>query len=79
MKVNIGLEKDDKDTPIEINLRMPQIKDYLRMFFTSKYADDLKPEKEPILKDEILQNLNHILSKPTIKEILFDRLDVVKL
>jgi flagellar FliL protein len=79
VKINIGLDKEDKDTPIEINLRMPQIKDWLRMFFTSKLADDLTPDKEPILKDEILQNLNHLLSKPTIKEILFDRLDVVKL
>ena len=54
---------------------MPQIRDYLRNYFTSKTADDLTPDKEAIIKDDLKENLNRILSKPTIKEILFDELE----
>ncbi len=79
VKIELGLEAEDKDSPVEINKRMPQIRDWLRMYFTSKMADDLSPDKEPIIKDEIKENLNHLLSKPAIKEVLFDTLNVVRL
>jgi len=79
VKIQIGLEKEDKETPVEINERLPQLKDWLRTFFTAKTADDLKPGNEMIIKDEIKEKLNQMLSKPTIKEILFDTLNVVKL
>jgi flagellar FliL protein len=79
VKIQLGLEKEDKETPVEINARMPQIRDYLRRYFTSKMADELTPEKEPIIKVDIKENLNTMLNKPTIKEVLFDQLNVVKL
>jgi flagellar FliL protein len=79
VKINIGLEAEDKESPVEINARMPQIRDFLRQYFTSKFAEDLSPDKEPIIKDDLKENLNHILSKPTVKEVLFERLDVVKM
>jgi flagellar FliL protein len=79
VKIQLGLEKEDKDTPVEINARMPQIRDFLRSYFTGKLSDDLSPDKETILKDDIKEALNRILSKPTIKEVLFDTLNVVKL
>ena len=79
VKIQIGLELEDKDTAVEINKRMPQIRDYLRNYFTSRFADQLSPDNEGILKDDIRENLNRMLNKPTIKEILFDTLNVVKL
>jgi flagellar protein FliL len=79
VKINIGLEADDKESPVEINARMPQIRDFLRQYFTSKLAEDLSPDKEPIIKDDLKENLNHILSKPTIKEVLFEQLNVLKM
>ena len=79
VKIQLGLDKEDKETPVEINARMPQIRDFLRNYFTAKLAEDLAPDKEPIVKDDIKENLNRILSRPTIKEVLFDQLNVVKL
>jgi flagellar FliL protein len=79
VKIQLGLEKEDKETPVEINERLPQLRDWLRKFFTAKLAEDLVPEKEAILKDEIKESLNNMLSKPTIKEVLFDQLNVVKM
>jgi flagellar protein FliL len=79
VKIQLGLEKEDKDTPVELNERMPQIRDFLRNYFTKKTADELSADKELILKDELKESLNRMLTKPTIKEILFDRLYVRKL
>ena len=79
VKIQIGLEKEDKETPVEINERMPQLRDFLRRYFTGKSAEELTPDKEPIIKDQIKQELMLILGKETIKEILFDTLNVVKL
>jgi flagellar protein FliL len=79
VRIQLGFEKDDQDSPVELNARMPQVRDYLRRYFTSKMADDLAPEKEEIVKDDIKENLNRILSKPTVKEVLFDQLNVVKM
>jgi flagellar protein FliL len=79
VKIILGFDAEDKESPVEVNLRLPQIRDWLRTYFTGKLAEDLTPEKEPIVKDDVKENLNHLLSKPTIKEILFERLDVVKL
>ena len=79
VKIQVGIDKDDKDTSPDITARMPEIRDWLRNYFTSKSASDLAPNKEQILKDEIKEQLNRILSKPTVKEVLFDELSVVKM
>ncbi|MDA8408926.1 MAG: flagellar basal body-associated FliL family protein [Treponema sp.] len=77
VKINLGLDKDDKDGPVEINARAPQIADFLRHYFAMKSAADLAPENEEQLKAELLEQLNGILSKRYIREVLFQRLDVI--
>lgn len=77
VKINIGLDKDDKDGPVEINARAPQIRDFLRHYFASKTVDQLGPENEGELKADLVEQLNSMLSKRYIREVLFERLDVV--
>ncbi len=77
VKINLGLDKEDKDGPVEINARAPQIQDFLRHFFALKTAADLAPENEEQLKAELLEQLNGMLSKRYIREVLFERLTVV--
>jgi flagellar FliL protein len=77
VKINLGFEEKDKEGPAELQSRMLQIKDYLRNFFSMKYSAELLPENEKNLKEELRENLNRILSKPTIKEVLFEELTVV--
>lgn len=79
IKINLGFSKDDKESPTEVTERLYQIRDYLRNFFSMKYARDLQPEVEEVLKEELRENLNRILSKPTIKEVLFEKFDVIQL
>jgi len=77
VKINIGLDKEDKVGPIEINERGPQIRDKLRSFFALKRAEELAPERETELKTEILELLNETFKERMVKEVLFERLDVV--
>jgi flagellar protein FliL len=79
VKIELGFELTDKESAVEVNERMPQIRNFLRRYFTAKSADDLAPDKEEIVMDDIKENLNRILSKPTVKEVLFDQLNVVKM
>lgn len=79
VKLNLGFEEKDKDGPTELESRRLQIRDYLRNYFSMKYSDELQPEREKELKEEIRENLNRILSKPAIKEVLFEELTVVKM
>jgi len=77
VKVNLGLEKTDKEGPVEINDRSPQIRDKLRTFFAKKVAAELGPANEDGLKVELKELINGILTKRMVKEVLFEKLDVV--
>jgi len=78
VKLNLGFESSDKESPTEVTLRLPQLRDYLRSYFSTKLADELAPDQEATIKEELRENLNRILSKPSVKEVLFEKLDVVK-
>jgi len=77
VKISIGMDKEDKEGPIEINARAPQIRDMLRAFFAKKTAEELGPDREGELKQEVLERLNGMLTKRMVKEVLFEKLDVV--
>ncbi len=78
VKIELGFDLEDKDSAVDLNARLPQVRDWLRNYFTAKTADELAADRERIIKDEIRENLNNILTKPTVKEVLFERLDVVR-
>jgi flagellar FliL protein len=77
VKISLGMEKEDKEGPVEINSRGPQIRDTLRAFFAKRTAEELGADREPELKIELLETINGMLSKRMVKEVLFERLDVV--
>lgn len=79
IKLNVGFDINDKETPNEITSRLYQVRDFLRAYFSMKYADELRPEDEESIKEELRESLNRILSKPSIKEVLFEKFDVVGL
>lgn len=78
VKIELGFDLNDKTSAVDLNARMPQIRDWLRNYFTAKTARELAADRERILKDEIRESLNNILTEPTVKEVLFERLDVVR-
>jgi len=73
----VGYDMNDNSASTELTARLYELQDFVRSFFKSKQADDLKPENEPRLKQEILERLNtRILNSSRAKIILFKQLDV---
>jgi flagellar FliL protein len=79
VKINLGFEDKDEAGPADLQLRLAQVRDFLRNYFATKYADQLVPEEEKTLKSELKENLNNLLSKPAIKDVLFEEFNVVQM
>lgn len=78
VKINLGFEEKDKEGQNEITQRLYQIRDYLRNYFSTKKAEELSPQNEKALKEELREGLNGLLShNGSIKEVLFETLNVV--
>ena len=73
----IGYDLEDNATATELTGRLNDLRDFVRQFFKSKTAEELRPENEPRLKQEILTELNNkILNSGTARIIMFNQLDV---
>lgn len=79
VQVALGYKKDDKAASTEITNRRVEITDTLRRFFSERTANDLKPQNEEVLRQNIKDLLNDtILSDSRIKDVRFTALDVVQ-
>jgi flagellar FliL protein len=76
----IGYDMNDKNAATELTTRLYELQDFVRNFFSSKYARDLATENEARLKQEIIEALNtRVLNSSRAKNIVFKQLDVVEL
>ncbi len=71
VKINLAYDEADKAILTELTNRKYQIQDFLRSFFSKKLIEELMPEKESVLKEELRNQLNAMLTKPAIKDIYF--------
>ncbi|MCL1958157.1 MAG: flagellar basal body protein FliL [Spirochaetes bacterium] len=73
----IGYDLNDLNASAELVSRRYELRDFVRRYFTGKYASDLVPEREDELKKEIREMLNtRFLDTARARVILFNRLDV---
>jgi flagellar FliL protein len=76
----IGYDMNDKNAATELTTRLYELQDFVRNFFSAKYAAELEPENEARLKTEIMEALNtRVLNSSKAKNIVFKQLDVVEL
>jgi len=78
----LGYDNKDADpnntTYPELSGRKYELQDFVRRYFSGKYADDLKPENEEKLKQEIKEQINkRLLDKGRIRDITFTKFDVM--
>lgn len=79
VKMNIGYNPEDTAAATELNLRRHELRDFVRNYFTRKYAAELQPENEERLKQDIKEILNtRFLDTAKVQIILFDKLDVME-
>lgn len=72
VKVNISLEVPTDDSEVEVNSKMPQIRNAIIDLFNSKRASDLATaDGREYLKEEIRNALNNFLINGKIKGVFF--------
>ncbi len=78
VQVALGYKKDDKAASTEITARRIEIIDFLRRYFSTKTQEELRPENEELLKQQIRDQINDdILSNARIRAVMFTAKDVV--
>ncbi len=78
VRVVLGYKKDDKQAASEITARRVEIIDFLRRYFSTKTVEDLRPENEEVLKQQIRDQINDdILSNARIRSVMFTEKNVV--
>ncbi len=74
VKVNIVFEMSDKGLEKEINEKLPVLNDRIIVLLNSKKSEDLSAENRTKLKNEILTNLNAVLTTGKLEDIYFSDL-----
>jgi len=75
----IGYDLGDQAASSELSSRQYELRDFIRRYFTGKYAAELAPEREDELKKEIREQLNtRLLDTARARIILFNKLDVME-
>ena len=78
VQVALGYKKEDKAAATEITSRRIEIIDFLRRYFSTKTQEELRPENEEVLKQQIRDQINDdILSNSRIRAVMFTAKDVV--
>lgn len=80
VNVALGYDMNDRLAPTELTNRLYELRAFIRDFFHSKSMDELRPEDEALLRQEIQEALNtRILQTTKIRTVLFQQLDVIKM
>lgn len=72
LKINIFLEIENEQVKMELEKRLPQIKDAITTLLITKTSEDLKTsEGMELLKEEIIKRVNAILPLGGVKNVYF--------
>ncbi|MDR1446133.1 MAG: flagellar basal body-associated FliL family protein [Treponema sp.] len=76
----IQYDLNDTAAQTELTSRQYELRDFVRNYFSGKYAEELKPENESRLKQDIKEILNtRFLDTAKVRNILFNKLDVMEM
>ena len=77
--IALGYKKEDKAASTEITERRIEIIDFLRRFFSEQTIEDLRPQNEEVLRQQIRDQINDdIFSNARIRDVRFTGKDVVQ-
>jgi flagellar FliL protein len=75
----IGYDLNDTNASSELVTRKYELRDFVRRYFSGKYAAELVPEREEELKADIREMLNtRFLDTARARIILFNKFDVME-
>ncbi|ADN01869.1 flagellar basal body-associated FliL family protein [Spirochaeta thermophila] len=76
--VYLGYKVNDKALQTELNERRPYLRDLIRRFFSSKRAEELRPQYEEMIKEELKAKINDVLTSGMVQDIVFDTFTLVE-
>ena len=80
VNMQLGHDENDNATATELTSRLHELQDFVRVFFKSKMARELRPENEPRLKQEIMEQINtRILNTSRVRIVTFTQLEVMQM
>jgi flagellar FliL protein len=80
VKINLAYTQNDNAAANEFTDRRYELQDWLRKYFASKRADELRPANEESIKTDIREQINNnVLDKARVRSILFDKLDIMQM
>lgn len=71
IKAKLGYEWENADVQTDLIQRSEIIYDAMRQFLSSKTADELTPQTEMQVKQEMKEKINRLISAGKIQEIIF--------
>jgi len=75
----LAYDQNDNAAQTELTSRQYELRDFVRSYFTGKYASELAPENEARLKQDIKEILNtRFLDKARVRLVLFNKFDVME-
>ena len=78
MEIALGYKEDDKAASAEITKRQLEIKQFLRLYFSSKSKNELRIADEDKMKIEIRNGINDdVLFNSKIRDVIFQQHSVV--
>jgi flagellar FliL protein len=76
----IAYDLNDTVANSELSGRLIELQDFVRHYFSGKYAAELQPENEARLKQDIIEQLNtRLLNTAKVRMILFKQLEAVEM
>lgn len=80
IEIDFGYPEDKRELlDTEITQRLPAIVDLIRTFFSSKEVEDLSYENEELLKLQIKEKINRILTNGPIEQVYFTKKELFPL
>jgi flagellar FliL protein len=77
--MNIGYDQTDTTASSELSGRKLELQEFVRRYFAGKTAEELKPDNEERLKQEIKEQLNNrYLDTARVRDITFTKFDVME-
>ena len=77
VKVVLGYDEGNKAVQGELVKRTTQITDWLRNYFSEKREKDLIPKNDRVLKNEIKDHINRVLTTGQVREVYFVDFNVI--
>ena len=79
VKVDIGYDPEDQQVYTELVARTPFLTDMIRNYFSTKTADELSPDRELSVKNELKTKINDYMKDGQIKDIIFTEFQIIEM